>query len=93
MAYRVYMLPQIRGKDLTRSIGGHLQNDCGDAAGVNWSNVQDEQIPNALQVQQSTPVVGGDATRALSSLGWKEIFFGLAVVYTSWFISRPRLVS
>jgi hypothetical protein len=48
------MIPNIRGNGTTQAFGNHLQS-CGSEAGQDWSNVQDQQIPSALQVQQSTP--------------------------------------
>jgi hypothetical protein len=70
---RVYMIPEIRGKDITTAFGNHLQT-CGQEAGQDWSNVQDQQIPDSLMIQQSTGRPAGAASRqALPALGqgWK----------------------
>lgn len=71
---------------MTTAFGGHLQYDCGNADGVDWSNVQDQQIPDALQVQQSTGKPTGDGTRrlvvgegGLFGLGTGMIMGGLGV--------------
>ena len=55
----VYTISSIRGNNITTSFGNHLQNDCnGQGGNIDWSNVQDQQIPDALQIQQSSPSVG-----------------------------------
>ncbi|ORX36644.1 hypothetical protein BD324DRAFT_651130 [Kockovaella imperatae] len=60
----VYTLSKIRGQPLTESFGNHLQNDCqGQGGNIDWTNVQDQQIPDALQVQQATPGQNGGSIR------------------------------
>lgn len=79
MAFRVYMISNIRGNGVTSGFGDHLQHDCGNADGVDWSNVQDQQIPDALQVQQSTgkPVGAGTRRVLLSENGVVGIGVGV----------------
>jgi hypothetical protein len=60
------MIPALRSQSLTTTFGDHLKNDCPNTAGsamVDWSNVEDQQIPDALQVQQNTAVPGSSGGR------------------------------
>lgn len=68
MCFSVYMIPNIRGKSVTQAFGDHLQS-CGNEAGQDWTNVQDQQIPSALQVQQSTGRPVGAAYRQFEGSG------------------------
>ena len=73
------MIPNIRGNPVTQAFGNHLQ-ECGNEDGEDWSNVQDQQIPSALQVQQSTGRPAGAAYRQLETgraIG--EVILSLAV--------------
>lgn len=74
------MIPNIRGNGVTQAFGNHLQS-CGNEAGQDWSNVQDQQIPSALQVQQSTGRPAGAAYRRMKgSKGLSEmVALGIAV--------------
>jgi len=71
------MIPNIRGKDVTTAFGNHLQS-CGQEAGQDWSNVQDQQIPDSLTIQQSTGRTGG-ATRRRALLGMEYGWMGWGV--------------
>ena len=56
------MIPAIRGTPVTQAFGNHLQNDCTGNL-PDWSNVQDEQIPDSLQVDQNTQQGSGAVRR------------------------------
>lgn len=59
---RQYTIPSIRGKTLTETFANHLKDDCpsledgGDnsTGSVDWSDVDDQQIPDSLEVSQTT---------------------------------------
>ncbi|WVQ84601.1 hypothetical protein IAT38_006756 [Cryptococcus sp. DSM 104549] len=63
----VYTTPSIRGQDLTTSLGDHLKNSCpadpDTGSTVNWDDVEDQQIPDALQVSQNTQTGTSSARR------------------------------
>ena len=83
------MISAIRGNSVTQAFGNHLQNDCQSKSGVNvdWSNVQDQQIPDALQVQQSTGATGAGVPRI--TLKWEEGVVGFgALLVGIWAVRR-----
>ena len=68
---RIFLIAKIRGDSITSALGQHLENDCGDTDGVEWANVQDQQIPSSLQVQQNTNTASG-AEKGLG-LNWRKL--------------------
>jgi hypothetical protein len=72
------MIPAIRSQSLTMTIGDHLKTDCPNSpemAGVDWADVEDQQIPDSLQVQQAVPG-RSDAIIRIRSAGWGGIWMG-----------------
>nr|XP_031861667.1 uncharacterized protein CI109_002897 [Kwoniella shandongensis]KAA5528739.1 hypothetical protein CI109_002897 [Kwoniella shandongensis] len=63
-----YTIPSIRGQALTNALGDHLKNDCPQdptyGGVVNWGDVEDQQIPDALQVSQNTQSANGVSSSA-----------------------------
>ncbi|WRT70127.1 uncharacterized protein IL334_007121 [Kwoniella shivajii] len=57
-----YTIPNIRGTDLVNVFGGHLKQDCpndpSNPGNIDWSCVDDQQIPQSLQISQNTAVNG-----------------------------------
>ncbi|OWT40438.1 hypothetical protein C362_01774 [Cryptococcus neoformans Bt1] len=59
-----YTIPNIRGQSLTETFANHLKNDCpssssGDNSStslIDWSDVDDQQIPDSLEVGQNTQI-------------------------------------
>ncbi|OXG85272.1 hypothetical protein C349_02297 [Cryptococcus neoformans var. grubii Br795] len=59
-----YTIPNIRGQSLTETFANHLKNDCpssssGDnssTSSIDWSDVDDQQIPDSLEVGQNTQI-------------------------------------
>lgn len=73
------MIPNIRGNGVTTAFGNHLQT-CGQEAGQDWSNVQDQQIPDSLMIQQSTGQPAGAGTRrAVLGMGYGLMGWGMAI--------------
>jgi len=73
------MIPDIRGNGVTTAFGAHLQT-CGQEAGQDWSNVQDQQIPDSLMIQQSTGrPAGAGARRAVLGMGYGLMGWEVAI--------------
>jgi hypothetical protein len=71
------MISSIRGNSVTSAFGNHLQNDC-TGTDPDWSNVQDQQIPDALEVQQSTTTSTGSTSDARRlGIGWSSRYGSL----------------
>jgi hypothetical protein len=71
------MISSIRGNSVTSAFGNHLQNEC-TGTDPNWSNVQDQQIPDALEVQQSTTSSTGSTSDARRlDVGRESLYGGL----------------
>lgn len=49
---RVFVFSTIRGQSVTNTLGNHLQT-CPNQGVPNWPDVQDQQIPSSLQVNQN----------------------------------------
>ncbi|TYJ52889.1 hypothetical protein B9479_006477 [Cryptococcus floricola] len=78
-----YTMSSIRGQTVTDAFGNHLKNDCpsssssdsttastngtADTSTIDWSDVDDQQIPDALQVSQSTASSTSGAGRVVDS--------------------------
>lgn len=54
----VFLIPNIRSQSITSDLGNHLKNDCGAGPDPNWPTVMDQQIPDALKVEQNTQAGG-----------------------------------
>lgn len=64
---RQYTIPRIRGQALTNLLGSHLHNDCKSTGTMpNWDDVENQEIPPSLQVQQSTGVTNGAVRAAIA---------------------------
>lgn len=69
----VFVFSTIRGQSVTNTIGNHLQT-CPNTGSPNWPDVQDQQIPSSLQVNQNVnqgadPELSGSSGSSGSSLG------------------------
>ncbi|KAK8853301.1 hypothetical protein IAR55_004005 [Kwoniella newhampshirensis] len=64
-----YTIPSIRGSSLTNAFGDHLKNDCPNdptyGSAVNWADVEDQQIPDSLQVSQNTNQTSSSASATI----------------------------
>ncbi|KAL7419492.1 hypothetical protein Q5752_006330 [Cryptotrichosporon argae] len=50
----VYTLPSIRDNNITTAMGDYLKSTCADITDPNWADVTDEQIPDSLEISQSS---------------------------------------
>lgn len=88
LTFRQYTTPSIRNSPITQQLGNHLQNDCPgkNALPINWSDVQDQMIPDALEVGQNQNAQGGKGSSGSAGrvgdwrMGWGEVMGVLGVV-------------
>ncbi|CAD6565490.1 MAG: hypothetical protein TREMPRED_001399 [Tremellales sp. Tagirdzhanova-0007] len=92
----VYTISNIRGNSLTGTFGDHLKNDCPNdpttGSTIDWKDVEDQQIPDALQVQQSTGTANAatrvDATMLVRPLVIYVIWTGMIAIGGWWEFGR-----
>ncbi len=69
MAYvgRQYTIPRIPRASIDQLTGRHLHSDCKSTGTMpNWDDVENQEIPPSLQVQQSTGVTNGAVRAAIA---------------------------
>lgn len=54
LMYSVFLLPAIRGQQITEETGGRLKDTCSSNP-PDWPTIMDQAMPEALTVKQSAP--------------------------------------
>ncbi|XAO21979.1 hypothetical protein I312_100742 [Cryptococcus bacillisporus CA1280] len=90
-----YTIPNIHGKTLTETFANHLKNDCpsledgrdNSTGSIDWSDVDDPQIPDSLEVSQNTQFTTSAAVRRGVGIGVGVVWMaGVGVAGTIWML-------